>query len=263
MKILFPSNFISIKCLLIGLYFFVVGTTHLQATWSIVIIDSTSQEMGMAGASCTHNVFGIAKYITDKGVLIAQAVSDRRCWLKGVNMLYEGYSQKEILDTITHPSFDAEVAFRQYALVTFDEFDSPQTFSGDSIKEFTRHAFTAPGISVQGNTLANEKVLKMVFDAVVLARRNHKSVEESLLIGLEVGSKCGGDRRCGSQTATSAFIQVAKPNDDRSSAYLDIRIAGVPEGGQNPIKLLREEYEKAKPNLIRNKGTRILIVPKE
>lgn len=238
-------------------------TSQAHATWSIVILDPETKNIGMAGASCTHNVFGIAKYITDKGVVIAQAVSERKAWIKAVNMLMEDKHPIQIIDSITNPNFDPDFALRQYAIVSFKHFDNPVTFSGDSIANYKRNAYTAPGISVQGNSLASEKVLKEVFKAVLKAQKDGKSMEEMLLIALEVGSKYGGDIRCGDQTATSCFIQIGKPDDDRSSAYLDLRIVGTPKGELNPIAILREEYEQIKYNIASNKGTRILIVPKE
>ncbi len=256
------KELLEIKTVIIFLAIFFLPIAS-KATWSIVVLDSITNKIGMAGASCTHNVFGIGKYITNKGVLIAQAVSDRRCWIKGITMLDEGARGSDIMDTLTNPNFDPDFAFRQYALLSFSEFDKPITFSGDSITNFRIHAYTAPGISVQGNTLASELVLKKVFEAVVEARKNNISIEETLMLALEIGAKYGGDIRCEEQTATSAFIQVATPGDDRSCAYLDLRIVGAPKGGQNPIYLLREEYENVKSKLEKNKGTRVLIVPKE
>jgi hypothetical protein len=46
------------------------------ATWSIIIIDPVTEEIGIAGASCTYNCYGIGKIIPNVGAIIVQAMSN-------------------------------------------------------------------------------------------------------------------------------------------------------------------------------------------
>jgi uncharacterized Ntn-hydrolase superfamily protein len=234
-----------------------------MATWSIAILDLATKTIGVAGASCTDNVMGVAKIITGKGVLVAQAYSDDNITGKGLDMIRQGASPSEILKALTNPAFDKEVTSRQYGIVTFNYFNSPVTYTGDSISAYPFAATAScPGICVQGNTLADVKVVEEVYKAVLQARKNNISLEETLMIALEVGSKYGGDRRCGSQTATTAFIQIVKPTDTYCS-YLDLHTGSIKKGGPNATMVIRKELNRLKQQLPENKCTEVGIYPKD
>src|SRR5687768_13971865 len=126
------------------------------ATWSIIILDKQTQTIGVAGASCTFEVSGIAKIITGKGVIIAQAYSDDGITNVGLELMRKGASPADILKALKESASDREVSFRQYGIITFNHYDSAVTFTGDSISYYPFAASaTSPGISVQGNTLAD------------------------------------------------------------------------------------------------------------
>ncbi|HET9277132.1 MAG TPA: DUF1028 domain-containing protein, partial [Flavitalea sp.] len=46
------------------------------ATWSIIVIDPKTKEIGIAGASCTRSVYGIGAIIPGKGAIVVQAMSN-------------------------------------------------------------------------------------------------------------------------------------------------------------------------------------------
>ena len=101
----------------------------------------------------------------------------------------------------------------------------------------------ADGVSVQGNTLANENVLKAVYDTVMSARKSGLNIRETLMKALLAGSEAGGDKRCGEQKASSAFITVMRPGDDPKKPYLNLFISGI-KGGSNAVTVLEEMYRK-------------------
>jgi len=70
-----------------------------------------------------------------------------------------------------------------------------------------------------------------------------RPLAERLLAALEAGAASGGDRRCGRQTARSAYLVVARPGDSASSPTVRIVVPGQSEGGPNPVHLLRQRYE--------------------
>ena len=248
---------------LITLSYFLFFANKSSATWSIIVLDSASKTIGVAGASCTFNVYGIAKVITGKGVIIAQAYSDDGITNRGLELLRKNASPSEILQTLKDPAFDREVPFRQYGVITFNYYDRPVTFTGDSISYYPFAATASgPGICVQGNTLADVKVVEEVYKAVLEARKKSLSMEEVLMIALEVGSKYGGDRRCGSQTATTAFLQIVKPTDDYCS-FLDLRTGGIKKGGSNATKIIRQELNRLKKHFPKNKCTEVAIYPQD
>jgi uncharacterized Ntn-hydrolase superfamily protein len=61
---------------------------------------------------------------------------------------------------------------------------------------------------------------------------------------LEAGSFEGGDRRCGQQKASSAFITVMKATDNPKKPYLNLFIAGIGRGGNNAVAVLKNMYRK-------------------
>ncbi len=253
-RILRSASFLSV---------FIILSTNVFPTWSVIILDSTTRTIGVAGASCTFQVYGIAKIITGKGAIIAQAYSDDGITNQGLDMLRNGASPKDILNKLINTGIDREVPFRQYGVASFGYYNSPVTFTGDSISHYPFAATaSAPGITVQGNTLADSLVVREVYKAVIAARNKGLSIEEVLMTALEVGSKYGGDNRCGSQTATTAFIQIVKPSDTYCS-YLSLRTDGIKKGGPNAIKVLRKELNRLKREFPKNKCTEVAIYPKD
>jgi uncharacterized Ntn-hydrolase superfamily protein len=99
---------------------------------------------------------------------------------------------------------------------------------------------------VQGNTLASEDELSLIFEAVRQGQQAGLPLGEILMRALEAGSSAGGDKRCAQQRATSAFLIVAKPTDKTRKPYLDLQFFGQKPGGMNAVALLRGKYEKWK-----------------
>ena len=211
------------------------------ATWSIIMIDPKTNEIGIAGASCTFNCYGIGTIIPNVGAVIVQAMSNKQARQKGVQLMLVNARPEQIIQAMREPIFDPER--QQYAVVTIKYIDSPGAYTGDSTKNYNG-SLTARGISVQGNTLANANEIKMVLDAVLKGKNERLSIAETLMTALEVGSDAGGDRRCGEQRAASAFIIVAKPNSRKT--YLDLNVFGQEKGGQNAATMLHKKFEKWK-----------------
>jgi CubicO group peptidase (beta-lactamase class C family) len=220
-----------------------LGTSgQAWATWSIVAVDPKTREVGVAGASCTPYVSGIAALVPGKGANVSQAMSNPLARNVAQTLLAQGKNPKEILKVITRPEFDP--LQQQYGIVALGFEKDSAGYTGTQTDSVGGH-FTGFGVSVQGNTLADQKIPRMVLEAYEKAAKDPKlRLSDRLLIALEAGSALGGDRRCHTQTARSAFLMVAKPEDTHSDMYLSLQILDVKEGGPNPVKLLREEYRK-------------------
>jgi len=211
------------------------------ATWSIIIIDPVTKEIGIAGASCTYNCYGIGKIIPGMGAVIVQAMSNGQARNKGIEMILAESSPADIIKAMRDPAFDPER--QQYAVVTIKFFNDPAGYTGDSTIKYNG-VLTASGVSVQGNTLAGKNELKIIFDAVQQGKNRALNVAEILMLALEAGSNAGGDKRCGEQKASSAFIIVAKPGSKQP--YLDLNIFGQGKEGPNAVTLLRKKFETFK-----------------
>jgi len=206
-------------------------------TWSIIVIDPVTKEIGIAGASCTYSVYGIGAIVPGKGAIIVQAMSNPFARMKGFKMIMANASAKEILEAIKDPYFDPEE--QQYAIICVNDLAHPHTYTGSENPTY-KGALTAKGISVQGNTLASAKELQAVLDAVKKAQKDSLPMQEVLMLALEAGAKLGGDKRCGEIKASSAFITVAKPGDDAKKPYLNLVVYGNGEK-VNAVEALRKK----------------------
>lgn len=211
------------------------------ATWSIIMIDPNTNEIGIAGASCTYNCYGIGKIIPNMGAIIVQAMSNNQAREKGMEMIIAESTPEQIIQALRNPGFDPER--QQYAVVTIKYIERPATYTGDSTKHYNG-ALTKAGVSVQGNTLASDSELKIIMEAVEKGQNESLNIAEILMSALEAGSASGGDKRCGEQKATSAFIIIAKP--DEKKPYINLNIFGQSKGGQNAVGMLRKKFEKWK-----------------
>lgn len=221
--------------LLVLSFFFCLNAT---ATWSIIVVDEKTKEVGIAGASCTYSVYGIGAIVPGKGAVVVQAMSHPFPRMKAVQMIREGASPKDILAAMKNPDYEPEE--QQYGLVCMSDLSAVQTYTGSEAPGY-KGALTAKGISVQGNTLANAEVLKAVFDAAVKAWKEGRPLEEILMLALEAGAEKGGDKRCGEYKASSAFITVAKPNDDPKHPFLNLVVTGSTEN-RNAVTELRKRF---------------------
>jgi uncharacterized Ntn-hydrolase superfamily protein len=213
------------------------------ATWSITAVDPKTREVGIAGASCTDFVFGIAGVAPGKGVIVAQAMSNMAAKRLGVRMLLEGASPRAVITAITDPDFDPNFSVQQYGVAALGFESKSATYTGADTDGW-KGAAQGYGVSVQGNILTDAKVVSGALAAFEAASENGRaSLADRLMAALEAGAGSGGDSRCGAQKARSAFIIVAKPTDDVNAPYLRINIPGQEEGGANPVRLLRNKYD--------------------
>lgn len=217
----------------------------VQATWSIVAVDPRTREVGSAGASCTPYVAGIVGLAPGRGAIVAQAASNAAARRRGVELLAKGGSPGAVVAAISHPSFDDTYQEQQYGVAALDFHDRPAAFTGKKTQGYAGQLL-APGVAVQGNILTNADVLTATM--AVFQRDPSRSLAERLLSALEAGAGKGGDRRCGAQTAQSAYLVVARPGDAPRQPSVRHVIPGQSEGGPNPVHLLRRAFDAAHPS---------------
>jgi uncharacterized Ntn-hydrolase superfamily protein len=194
-----------------------------SATWSIVILDPRTNRIGVAGASCTGDVYGIMGLRPGKGVIIAQAISNTPSIQLGIKLLDEGASADSVWRAIGSAPFDPQLSIRQYAIATV-RGDIVQ-FTGSETPDYHGER-RGDNVFVQGNTLPGPAVLDRVMAAIARARAQHRPLEDALMAGLQAGADAGGDKRCGKQRAMSAFLVVARPDEPVGRPYLSLIIFG-------------------------------------
>ena len=214
-----------------------------HATWSIIAVDPRTGEVGSVGASCNPSVVGIANIVPGQGVLVVQAKPNGGAKRLGLEMLSNGANPEEIIAALADPSFDTGFQETQYGVVALGFDQAATAFTGDETSGWHGDV-QGDQVSVQGNFLAGPEVVNNALAA--FQADAEAPLADRLMAALEAGSAAGGDRRCGEQTALSAFLMVAQPTDDPNSAGFGIVIPSQEAGGANPVTLLREQYEQSK-----------------
>ncbi len=210
-----------------------------HATWSIVAVDPRTREVGSAGASCTPYVAGIVALVPGHGAIVAQAMSNAAARQRGAALIARGGGPSAVVAAISHPSFDETWQEQQYGVASLDFYDRPAAFTGTKTHAIAGQLL-APGVVVVGNILTGADVLAATMDA--FQRAPGRPLAERLLSALEAGAARGGDRRCGAQTAQSAYLVVARPEDAPRRPAVRHIIPGQTEGGANPVHLLRRAF---------------------
>ena len=212
---------------------------QVHATWSIIVIDPITKEIGIAGASCTYSVYGIGAIIPAKGAVVVQAMSNKAAMAKGAEMIKAGATPAQILQALQDHRFDPEN--QQYAIVCLNYPEQSATYTGTATTPY-KGTLTASGVSVQGNTLTSPDELQEILNAVLQAQKDSLRIEDVLMLALEAGAKFGGDKRCGETKASSAFLTVAKPTDDvnRPCLNLVVKRSGV---NINAVESLRKKFD--------------------
>ncbi|HEX6910648.1 MAG TPA: DUF1028 domain-containing protein [Longimicrobium sp.] len=212
-----------------------------SATWSVTAVDPRTREVGIAGASCTPNVMGIAGVVPGRGVIAAQALTNGAARQRGMEMLRAGASPAEIVRAVTDSAFDPVFGLQQYGVAALGH--APAAYTGAETDGWHGHEVDAD-VSVQGNLLVGPRVVGDAMAAFrVAAADTTMRLSDRLLLALEAGAAAGGDARCPGQTALSAFLIVAGPGDRRGAAFVRLYVNGQLEGGANPVALLRQRYD--------------------
>jgi uncharacterized Ntn-hydrolase superfamily protein len=112
---------------------------------------------------------------------------------------------------------------------------------GDTIDVASDKRSENGAVAVQGNILVSEEVIDAAIAGFEAA---DGQLADRLIAGLVAGADAGGDVRCGDQTATSAALVVARP-DDQDYAYTDTTPLGPdPETDHVPSVFVSVLVEK-------------------
>ena len=238
------------------------------STWSIVVVDTRTGEVGVAGATCLQA--GLKRLLAvvrvGEGAAAAQSAVD----LSAANrqLIWNGFMQGDsplqiLLDLeASDPSHQS----RQYGIV--DLLHDPVGFTGSFAGEGKLDVFGTVGdlrYSIQGNVLTGPEVV-LAAETALLATRG--DLGQKILAAMEAARRLGGDGRCScsegdptgcgvpprlfAKSAHAAFAVVARIGDTdgvceaqngcaNGDYYLDLTKVTVPTG-PDPVLFLHELY---------------------
>lgn len=223
------------KVVLFG-FLLALGAAPAHATWSVIAVDRGTGEIGIAGASCTFDVSGIASIVPGKGAIVVQAASNYFARMQGIEMMEEGASVQEILESMKQDKFTP--SRQQYGVILLSQGTTPEVDTGSEVKDF-KGAKIASDIAVLGNILVGQHVIQDAFNAFKETRKN--SFSTRLMDALHAGAIAGGDSRCGPQKARSAFISIYSSDTD---AITSLSVLGTDPGGKPAVDLLADKFAK-------------------
>src|SRR5438094_42422 len=141
--------------------------SQAQDTFSIVAVDSTTGEIGSAGASCLGIVTGIiprgAQIISDvipgKGAIHTQATWDSVNQKNAHIQMLNGATPQQIIDYLNQHDHNNSPNICQYGVVDYNN-GHPRSagFTGINCMYYKNH-ITGKGYCIQGNILLGQKIL--------------------------------------------------------------------------------------------------------
>ncbi|KAA0215070.1 MAG: DUF1028 domain-containing protein [Leptolyngbya sp. PLA3] len=206
-----------------------VSAGSAQATWSILIADTRTGEIGVASATC---LFGMdlrdltPLLITGVGGLTAQSYGDtsgqNRTFIR--DRLLEGYRPEQIIDLVGN--FDPGHQTRQYGLV--DAQGEVATFTGSMAGAWAGGVTGHVGdlvYAVQGNVLTGQPVVALAEQAIISTQGD---LPEKLMAAMEAAYLMGGDGRCSCNASLPESCGSPPPSFTKSAhiGYMLIARAG-------------------------------------
>lgn len=245
-----------------------------SATWSIIAVDTESNLVVIASATCVtaeglRSRGGLksiqAVIVPGVGVAAAQAAVDRT--RANQTLIYEemrkGTDPDVILDMLSEdPSFQR----RQFGIVDLQGRMAGFSGSGNGYASLAvQSEIRDEGIyfAVQGNILENHDV---VLEAVAAIVDSEGTVVDRVMAGMEAASAAGGDARCSCRTdpvpeteagcrhraAHVAYIAAARPDDPAGEGHSDGEYALFldvddentrPHESASPVETLRMRFD--------------------
>ncbi len=242
-----------------------LGQSLQTNTWTIVAVDETTGDVGVAGASCVPNTHAdaLAALVPGRGAAATQAQFTLENRNRVFQLLQAGVSADEIIRQVSDPNADSRVEDRQYGVVTIGNGSiRAKAFTGSINPEWSgTQQDIGMGVTIQGNTLVSEAVVSNALQAFRSdSNLDQNTLPDRLMRALEAGSAAGGDSRCNNdqveQTAATAFILVARGRDEpyatRRIGITDMGTTDAPwlaisatesRFGPNPLIELRNLYD--------------------
>jgi uncharacterized Ntn-hydrolase superfamily protein len=202
----------------------------MQGTFSIVGRCSAEGELGVCVSTAVPFVGRMVPHVqADVGAVATQAQTNVYYGKKGLELLRKGWSSRSALRSMLDEDDEREV--RQVIMI--DKHGETAAFTGKDTMSWKGHLvgknYVAAGNLLVGGSVIEAMARTFESEKVILAER--------LLRSLEAGQSEGGDKR----GRVSAALLVAGRRYG-INPYISINV----DRDQDPVKKLREEFEKFK-----------------
>jgi uncharacterized Ntn-hydrolase superfamily protein len=203
-------------------------------TFSLVGMCRRTGMFGAAVTTSNMNVGTRCPYAkAGVGAVLTQNRTDNRLGPKGIELLDQGLSAKEVIQGLV--ADNPTIGWRQLAVI--DRNGNTAFHHGDKITSI-HAAAEADGCCAIGNIIRNDKVPQAMIDAFMAVPNSH--LAERLLQGLEAGLAAGGELK---QVKSAALLVV----HEQDFPYVDLRV----EFDRDPLAELRFLWEAYQPQMDR------------
>ena len=202
-----------------------------QDTFSIVAIDTLTGEIGSAGASCVkasstypHGAAIISDVIPGIGAIHTQAAWNPTNQQNAHERMVAGDSPQQIIDWLVANDAGGDPLTRQYGIVDFrNSQPRAASYTGANCMNYksdTSNLFYA----IQGNILLGQQIIDSM---QVRFLGTQGTLADRLMAALQGAKVVGADTRCAGRNSSSlsAFLRVARPENQPDSLYLDLWMA--------------------------------------
>lgn len=205
--------------------------SRVISTFSIAAYDPNTKELGVAVQSKTLACASVVPWCeAGAGAIATQALANTSYGPRGLALLKEGKTPKEVIEIVT--SEDPMKENRQLGIV--DSRGDAAIFTGQGCLPWAG-GITGKNFAIQGNLLTREETVK----AMALAFQETKSpLARRLMESLAAGQREGGDRR-GRQSAGLLVVKEKEGYGRFNDRYIDLRVDDHPA----PIRELKRLLE--------------------
>ena len=237
---------------LLTLILFITIDIHIalsQDTFSIVAVDSTTGEVGSAGASCVDLFFTsfsdddfLSQLIPNVGAINSQAYYISTNQDNATTRMNLGDTPEQIIEWLKANDVTGTPEYRQYGIAALNN-GSPLTaaFTGNLTDDYKGH-IVGPNYAIQGKILLGRQVLDSME-----ARFNRASGDLAckLMAALQGANMVGADSRCSENGTSSlfAFVKVSKPTDDFGDPSFLVSVRTQSDAGIEPIDSLQRKFD--------------------
>lgn len=223
-----------------------------QDTFSIVAADSTSRQVGSAGASCL-DLFNtgfsddsfLGDLLPDTGAINSQAFYIPANQNNARTRMRAGDDPGQIINWLVKNDVQGNSSIRQYGIVGFTGSNvSAAGFTGANTNDYKNHVTgSIDGIyySIQGNILLGHEILDSMESRFRAAQGD---LACRLMAALHGAKVVGADTRCTPNGSSSlfAFVKVAEPDDTYGSPSFKLSVRTRNNDGIEPIDSLQSIF---------------------
>jgi len=209
-------------------------------TFSICAIDLATGQVGSAGASCIAGAIILSDVHPNHGVIHSQASYLAANQNYARNLMNQGLSPQQIIDSVTMHDAQNNPTIRQYGVVDNVSGGRYASYTGTNCTNWKGH-LNGMVYSIQGNILLGSQIIDSMKARFL---RTQGTLADRMMAALQGAKVPGADTRCTQygKSTISAFLRVANPTDPQGGPYfLDLNVNNTPTN-KDPIDSLQVLY---------------------